>query len=225
MSDRKELSIAVCLFPNVTALDYQGAIELLGFLKTETLEKKSLSPSPKVSLRFTFLSHTLDPVPLSSGPDALPQGTYREVINNNQQFDIFLVPGGPGARPDAVPDDVLEFVKHQTPGAKYILSVCTGSWILAGAGILEGKKATTNKSTFKECKDATSKNINWVAKARWTIDGNIWTSSGVTAGMDMANAFLVHLVGDEVARVIRGIVELSAKGEGDDEFAEFYGLV
>lgn len=94
MSDRKELNIAVCLFPNVTALDYQGPIELLGFLKTEMLEKTSLFPSPKVSLRFTFLSHTLDPVTLSSGPDALPQGTYREVINNNQQFNIFLVPGG-----------------------------------------------------------------------------------------------------------------------------------
>lgn len=94
MSDLKELSIAVCLFPNVTALDYQGPVQLLGFLKTEALEKRYFTPSPKHSLRFTFLSHTLDPVSPDSGPDVIPQGTYRDVINNNQQFDIFLVPGG-----------------------------------------------------------------------------------------------------------------------------------
>jgi transcriptional regulator GlxA family with amidase domain len=68
-------------------------------------------------------------------------------------------------------------------------------------------------------------NVNWVPKARWVVDGHIWTSSGVTAGSDMAYAFLEHLVGHEVANAIRGVVEVSVRKQDDDEFAEFYGLV
>ena len=63
-----------------------------------------------------------------------------------------LVPTGPGARPEAVHADLSQFLKIQIPGARYVLSVCTGSWILAGTGFLDGKKATTNKSVFKTCK-------------------------------------------------------------------------
>lgn len=106
---------------------------------------------------------------------------------------------GPGSRPGKVPDILLDFIKHQAPHARYILSVCTGSWILAGTGVLDGRRATTNKAAFKNCKvcvpfivvnlsdpilrqAATSDKIEWVAKARWVVDGNVWTSSGVTAG-------------------------------------------
>lgn len=59
---------------------------------------------------------------------------------------------GVNARPGGVPDELLEFVKQQAPGARYILSVCTGSWILAGTGLLDGKRATTNKSYFNRVK-------------------------------------------------------------------------
>jgi len=52
--------------------------------------------------------------------------------------------------PDAVDPSLLEFLKKQAPGAKYILTVCTGSWILAGTGLLNGKKGTTNKAFFKK---------------------------------------------------------------------------
>ena len=111
-----------------------------------------------------------------------------------------MVLSGNNARPECVPVDLLEFIKHQAPGAKYILSVCTGSWVLAGTGLLDGRKATTNKAAFRSCKvvylklrgliinghasiqAATSDKIDWIPKARWVVDGNIWTSSGVSAG-------------------------------------------
>lgn len=91
--------------------------------------------------------------------------------------------------------------------------------------------------------EATSDAIQWVPKARWVVDGNIWTSSGVTAGvqsllafvrylkldslisgMDMANAFLTHVYGEKTTKQIRNIIEFTAKQEGDDEFAQEYGL-
>ena len=59
---------------------------------------------------------------------------------------------GPEAQPDLVPSDLNDFLKKQIPGARFVLSVCTGSWILAGTGFLDGKKATTNKASFKACK-------------------------------------------------------------------------
>lgn len=58
---------------------------------------------------------------------------------------------GPGTRPGVLSPLVLEFVKKQATSATYILSVCTGSWVLADAGVLDGKRATTNKAAFKAC--------------------------------------------------------------------------
>jgi transcriptional regulator GlxA family with amidase domain len=137
---------------------------------------------------------------------------------------------------------VVDFVRKQTPGLQYLLSVCTGSWVLAQAGVLEGKNATTNKAAYKQVEvstklcifhlDAhqsfqaeTSKNIHWVPKARWVVDGNTWTSSGVTAGADMGYAFLTHLAGPEFAIKARNTVELRAAAQDDDEFAEIFGLI
>ncbi|KZP22349.1 class I glutamine amidotransferase-like protein [Athelia psychrophila] len=221
------LRLAVCLFPAVTALDYQGPMEMLGFLSPQNLEKSvgEFPTEPSYSIEADYLSHTMDPVAPMSGPHVVPTGSYS---TTEKQYDIILVPGGPGARPDAVPRELLAFIKRQAPGLKYILSVCTGSWILAGAGVLDGKRATSNKSVFKELKEATAHlQITWVPKARWVVDDNnkLWTSSGVTAGQDMANAFLGHLVGKEHAEIIRNIVELSVKQIDNDEFAEHYGLV
>ena len=67
--------------------------------------------------------------------------------------------------------------------------------------------------------------MKWVAKARWVVEGRIWTSSGVTAGSDMGYAFLQHLVGNDIADFIRGIVEVSVRKQDDDEFAEYHGLL
>ncbi|KAJ8515477.1 hypothetical protein ONZ45_g7088 [Pleurotus djamor] len=227
MSSATNLRLALCLFPNVTALDFQGPSELLGFLMPSKAERltKALKVAPKYTIDMTYLSHTMDPVNQSSGPPLVPSRTYDEA---NEQYDILLIPGGAGARPGVVPDVLLEFIKRQEAGAQFILTVCTGSWILAGTGLLRGKRATSNKSVFKDVVEATKGDgIEWIAKARYIVndDKKIWTSSGVTAGMDMASAFLDYLVGKETGDFIRGVVELRAKDDGDDEFAEYYGLL
>jgi len=105
------------------------------------------------------------------------------------------------------------------------MSVCGGSAILAQAGVLNGKKATTNKAFFKLVEKVSPKDITWIAKARWVVDGNIWTSSGVSAGSDMALAFMSHLVGPQITRVIRGQVEIAELTQEEDPFAAFHGLV
>ncbi|KAB5593169.1 hypothetical protein CTheo_3399 [Ceratobasidium theobromae] len=216
----------VVLFPKLIVLDFDGPMELLGFLTKGSMVQTSASwPFAPYEFEIDYLAETLDPVIPSVGPPLLPSKTFSEV--NNTQYDIILVPGGPGTRPSVISPAVLEFVKTQTPGLQYLLGVCTGSWILANAGmcVLEGRNATTNKAAFAQIKAETSQNINWVAKARWVVDGNIWTSSGVTAGMDMAYVFLTYLVGPDFSIKARNIIELRAAGQGDDEFAEIYGLL
>ncbi|PBK78690.1 hypothetical protein ARMSODRAFT_947665 [Armillaria solidipes] len=138
----------------------------------------------------------------------------------------------------------MNFLKRQGPNAKYILTVCTGSWILSSTGLLDGKRATTNKKMFNVIKEDTKDlPITWIAKARWvaTEDKKIWSSSGITAGklvgpkrhyspdvatgMDLAYAFLEHITGKGPAEASAKLLEMMVNGEGDDPFAAKNGLV
>ncbi|SJL12119.1 uncharacterized protein ARMOST_15540 [Armillaria ostoyae] len=95
-------------------------------------------------------------------------------------------------------------------------------------GLLDGKRATTNKEMFKVIKEDTKDlPITWIAKARWvaTEDKKIWSSSGITAGMDLAYAFLEYITGKGPAEASAGFLEMMVNGEGDDPFAAKNGLV
>lgn len=123
--------------------------------------------------------------------------------------DILLVPGGTG---DWLLDEnkdrsIEDFVAARYPRLEYLLSVCTGAASLAKAGVLKGRKATTNKAAW-DWVTSRAEGVDWVPTARWVADGKIWTSSGVSAGMDMMYAFLKHFYGDDdevLARVMNGI--------------------
>lgn len=127
-------------------------MELLGFLTKGSMVQTFASwPFAPYEFEIDYLAETLDPVIPSVGPPLLPSKTFSEV--NNTQYDIILVPGGtqhnlaphtyysshvhvgPGTRPSVISPAVLEFVKTQRPGLQYLLGVCTGSWILANAGM------------------------------------------------------------------------------------------
>jgi len=198
---------------------------LLGILSAKNRQRALSGVSqdlPDLSIEFTYLSHTLDPVEPTAGPLVLPSLVYDDA---QEQFDIILVPGGPDVNP---PNACSEFIKRQSPGAKYILSVCTGSLILARIGLLNGHRATTNKRAFRSVQEETKHlRITWVPKARWVVteDKKIWTGSGISAGMDLAGGFLDHLVGRKLSLAMRSFIELSMKTEDDDEFAAYQGLV
>ncbi|KIK57526.1 hypothetical protein GYMLUDRAFT_46098 [Collybiopsis luxurians FD-317 M1] len=234
LSVDKTYHLAVCLFPEMTVLDYQGPIEILGGFSTAERARKDtfltyLKHLPNFAIDVEYLSHSDEPVTPFVGPRVLPTGTYEGAMKAGKQFDILLIPGGPSASPAQAHPSLLEFVKQQAPGARHILTVCTGSWILAGTGLLEGKRATTNKMMYRVVTENTKdRNIEWMPKARYVIgddDHKIWTASGVTAGMDLANAFLEYLAGPETAREFAVGVEMSCRGPGDDEFAVIQGLV
>ncbi|KAG4442784.1 hypothetical protein IFR05_001730 [Cadophora sp. M221] len=102
---------------------------------------------------------------------------------NAPALDILLVPGGRGnvALSNRNDTSLEDFVARRFSQLEYLLSVCTGAATLAKAGVLNGKRATTNKGAWTWVTQW-GKNVTWVPSARWTEDGNIWASSGVAAG-------------------------------------------
>ncbi|KAK7458166.1 hypothetical protein VKT23_010074 [Stygiomarasmius scandens] len=222
-------TLAVCLYPQFGTLDYQGPVEILSTFSAHSRENFGfvLDKFPDSAIEAEFISHSLDAVQPFVGPKVLPTGTYKGAMDEGKQYDIIFIPGG-SAHPGSVDPSLLEFIKNQYPKAKHILAACTGSWILAGTGLLNGKKATTNKAMFKVVEENTKDlNITWVPKARWVItdDKKIWTSSGVTAGMDLANAFMEYFVGKEFAYEACKLSEYTPRGEDEDEWAAVHGLV
>jgi transcriptional regulator GlxA family with amidase domain len=119
-------------------------------------------------------------------------------------LDYLLIPGGQGTRKEEGNLQLIEFIQNQAENCKQILSVCTGSLLLQAAGLLEGKKATTHWRSL-ECLRRNPK--VQVMEERFTHDGMIWTSAGVSAGIDMILAFICNQAGEEIA----GQVQLAAE--------------
>ncbi|KAJ4352022.1 uncharacterized protein N0V89_007368 [Didymosphaeria variabile] len=158
------------------------------------------------------------PVPFTIGPNGTlfdpkfginPQIIATHSFSNAPPLDIIIVPGGTG---DFVLDNqnnftMEKFIAGRFGEAEYVLSVCTGATTLARAGVLKGRKATTNKSAWTWATDSRhGRDVQWVPNARWVEDGKVWTSSGVAAGMDMMYAFVGHYWGWEAANgTVNGI--------------------
>ncbi|KAJ7634970.1 class I glutamine amidotransferase-like protein [Roridomyces roridus] len=220
------LTVAVCVSDEVTLSDFVTPMEILG-----GLNRKNMGEIP-YRVQIDYLSPTMDPVVSMTGKLAAtfnPTLTYTDALASGKQFDIIWVPAGPlpnfATGDHRLPKDEIAFIAQQAPKAKYVMSVCGGTLQLAFAGVLAGKRATTNKALYRQIVALVPKDVEWVPQARWVVDGNLWTSSGVAAGSDMALAFVEHLAGPQVARVIRGIMEIPEVTEKDDPFAVFHGLV
>lgn len=123
-------------------------------------------------------------------------------------LDLLIVAGGLGFNTLVANNDttVEDFVAACFDATDYVVSVCTGAAFLARAGVLEGRNATTNKAAWADVTKF-GENVNWVPNARWVQDGKVWTSSGVSAGMDMMTAFLRHIYGDPKVNHAVNVIE------------------
>jgi transcriptional regulator GlxA family with amidase domain len=118
---------------------------------------------------------------------------------------ILIVPGGVGTR--VLIDDALfiEKLKQTAEESTWCLTVCTGSALLAKTGLLDNRGATSNKIAFEWVRSK-GKNVHWKDKARWVVDKKYYTSSGISAGIDMALGFVWDRFGkkkaDEIAKIM-----------------------
>lgn len=112
----------------------------------------------------------------------------------------------------------IEKIKSLAQSSEYVLTVCTGSALLAKTGLLDSLKATSNKRSFEWVKSC-NKNVHWISKARWVVDGKFYTSSGISAGIDMALDFVSDRFGKDLAIQIAKRTEYRWNEDRDnDEF-------
>ncbi|MFA6850519.1 MAG: DJ-1/PfpI family protein [Selenomonadaceae bacterium] len=180
------MDVNIILFDDFETLDAFGPVEILGRIESYTLRYFSLQGGIVTSRQ----GLRVETMPLMK---AASDG-------------IVLLPGGQGTRVLVNEVSFLSAVTNMAKHAAYCLTVCTGSAILAKTGLLDRRKATSNKNAFDWVKEINQK-VNWQMHARWSVDGKYYTSSGVSAGMDMALGFISDRFGREKASAVAVSIE------------------
>ena len=180
------MQIAVVLYPSFTALDFIGPYEILQRL-------------PDAEVR--FLWHEIGPVTADSG--VLMVGATH-TFDETPSPDLVLVPGGPGSAAVARDDAVLDWLRRVHPGAGWTTSVCSGSVVLAAAGLLDGKRATSHWSTLPVLKTF---GVTPVADERVVRDGDVVTAAGVSAGIDLGLWLAAQIAGEAKAKTLQLMIE------------------
>ena len=174
------LQIGLVIFPKVTQLDLTGPVQVF-----------SSVPGAKVHL----IWKRIEPVPSDSVLVLTPTTTFADC----PQLDVICVPGGRGTDDMVNDEEVLDFLRAQARGAKYITSVCTGSLVLGAAGLLRGYRATTHWSAM----DYLAPYGATPEKTRVCVDRNRVSGGGVTAGIDFALTLVSILVDRPTAELIQ----------------------
>lgn len=179
------MNIHFLVFDRVEELDLVGSWEFVGIL-----EEKGLCPSPK----------------LVSLNEMTPSGEHGMRFVADSHFsesghcDAVLIPGGSGARTAMEDEKVIAFLQEKSRTCQAVLSVCTGSYLMQTAGLLKGKRATTHWAYLTHLREDPTVTL---VEERFVHDGKIWTSGGVSAGMDMMLAFIAHTYGNETAAAVQ----------------------
>ena len=174
------LQIGLVIFPRVTQLDLTGPVQVF-----------SSVPGARVHL----IWKRIEPVASDSVLTLTPTITFADC----PQLDVICVPGGVGTDDMINDEEMLDFLRRQAAGAKYITSVCTGSLVLGAAGLLRGYRAATHWTAmdFLLPFGATP------AKTRVCVDRNRVTGGGVTAGIDFALTLVSIMVNRQTAEAIQ----------------------
>jgi transcriptional regulator GlxA family with amidase domain len=140
-------------------------------------------------------------------------------------LDLLLIPGGVGTRAEVENERLMAWLRDRAGQVEVAMTVCTGTALLAQAGLLDGLRATTNKMFFS-WPETTWPSVRWVREARWVEDGKFWTSSGVSAGIDMALAVIARVADQGTADFLATATEYEwHRDAGWDPFARVHGLI
>jgi transcriptional regulator GlxA family with amidase domain len=179
------MDIAILLYPRLTALDAIGPYEVL-----------SRIPGAEVK----FLARETGPVRTDNGMLTL---MAEHALEDMAHPDILVVPGGPGEVAARAGKPVLEWLRAADRTSTWTTSVCTGSLILAAAGLLDGRRATSHWLALEELGRLGAVPVS----ERVVFDGKIVTAAGVSAGIDMALALAAKVAGETVAQAIQLSIE------------------
>jgi transcriptional regulator GlxA family with amidase domain len=188
----KKRNVGILIFQDVEVLDFAGPYEVFSRTRTSPgIDSRRSEESAPFSV-FT-VAKTQAPVVAAGGLTVTPDFSF----DNAPSIDILVVPGGFGTRPLLNDEETLSWIRDVAAKTQKTTSVCTGSLLLAKAGLLDGRRATTHWLAH-DLLESLSSNINVQREARFVDDGII-SSAGVSAGIDMAFYVIEILLGPEVA--------------------------
>ena len=177
-----EKLIAFVLYPGLTVLDLVGPLQVLN------------SKGPVY--RTVVVGEHLQPVETDTPLSVAPDKTFEEVPRPH----ILIVPGGGLPTYRAMANaTIMNYVRSAADGAELVCSVCTGALILAAAGLLQGRRATTHWAHYKMLERLGAHYVH----ERWVEDGKFITAAGVSAGIDMALFLLAKIKGEDIARQVQ----------------------
>ena len=199
-------TVGTLLFPGFELLDVFGPLEMFGALPDDFV--------------LQMVAESEGPIESRQGPRAVADVTLADA----RPYDILLVPGGRGTRREVDNPALIHWLKKRAEASGIVATVCTGAALLARTGLLDGRKATSNKASFAWVR-LQGPNVDWQPRARWVVDGKFYTSSGVSAGMDMALALIADECGPDKARSVADYAEYRRHDDPDDDpFAVQYDL-
>jgi len=190
-------NVGILLFPDVEILDFAGPLEVF----SSASASEELGGSERLCNVFT-MAESADPIRCNNPLTVTPDYTLADC----PQMDILLVPGGRGTRPALDRPELIEWIAARAAAAELTTSVCTGSFLLAKAGLLDGKSATTYFGSIGFMRELFPA-VDTQENVRWIDAGEVVTSAGVSAGIDMALYLLQRLYGKEVADVTARNIE------------------
>ena len=186
--------VAILAFPGVQSLDITGPLEVFDGASQLIAATRPRQPGYEIQV----LSRDGAPLESSSGLHIVPHAALLEDVSG---LDTLIVAGGAGIRDAARERALVAWVARAATAARRTASVCTGAFLLARAGLLDGRRATTHWSAAQRLA-ALHPNVHVDAEPIYLRDGNIWTSAGVTAGMDLALALIEEDLDREAALTI-----------------------
>lgn len=207
-------------FPGVDLLDLYGPMEILFYVATRRhLDVHIITPTAADVVVFPPMGN---PFNSTFTPHIAGNHTFDDVLSGGLALDVLLVPGGGAARDPSL-TYVDDFLRVMAPRTDHLVTICTGAIFAARAGLLDGKRATTNKRAW-DLVTAQGDNVTWVAPARFVRDANLWSSSGVSAGIDLAFAMVDAFYGRELHDTISLMTEIQPRAHDDDPFTDLVGV-
>jgi transcriptional regulator GlxA family with amidase domain len=183
--------VGILVFHNVEVLDFCGPFEVFSVTRLNE-ERRREDPSP---FEVVLIAQTLELVTATGGLKVQPDCT----IDNAPRLDILVVPGGWGTRAAMHDERVLRFIRSRAAEVETLASVCTGAMLLGWAGLLDGRHATTHWRSLDWMRESFPA-VTVEDQLHVVEDGNLLTSAGISAGIDLALRVVSRYCGDAVGR-------------------------
>jgi transcriptional regulator GlxA family with amidase domain len=203
------------VYAGAQSLDISGPLEVFALASRQAQDDR---PGSGPLYRLHILASDARPVTLASGLRLVPDAVYADMPADT---DTLMVSGGMGDSLDLVRSDrrLVEWLRDAAGCVRRIASVCSGALLLAEAGVLDGREATTHWSDVPELSGRYPR-VRVLADAIYTRDGEVWTSAGITAGMDLALAMVAADHGQALAlKVAKRMVMASRRSGGQSQFS------